>query len=82
MNVVNVVPESPKDGARVASVESVANCAEMHVDQRSTWGAATPYWAWSFEERRWVCLTFGQHQAWMARPDLDAWEFANGTSRG
>jgi hypothetical protein len=32
--------------------------------------------AWSELERRWVVMTFQEHQAWLARPDLDPIEFA------
>jgi hypothetical protein len=33
-------------------------------------------WAWSEVERRWISMTFHEHQAWLARPDLDPSEFA------
>jgi len=36
------------------------------------------YWAWSERERRWVAMTFVEHQAWLTRPDLDPAEFASG----
>jgi len=36
------------------------------------------YPAWSERECRWVVLTFDEHRAWLARPDLDAVEFASG----
>ncbi len=36
------------------------------------------YSAWSERERRWVAMTFYEHQAWLARPDLDPVEFASG----
>jgi hypothetical protein len=36
------------------------------------------YRASSERERRWVAMTFDEHQAWLARPDLDPVEFAFG----
>ncbi len=36
------------------------------------------YRAWSEQERRWVGMTFDEHQAWLTRPDLDPAEFASG----
>jgi|GEM_PF-4254073 len=36
------------------------------------------YSAWSEREHRWVAMTFDEHQAWLARPDLDPVEFASG----
>lgn len=33
------------------------------------------YRAWSQRERRWVDMTFDEHQAWLTRPDLDPAEF-------
>ncbi len=36
------------------------------------------YSALSERERRWVALTFYEHQAWLARPDFDPVEFASG----
>ena len=35
------------------------------------------YPAWSERERRWVVLTFDEHRAWLARPDLDPVVFAS-----
>jgi hypothetical protein len=36
------------------------------------------YRVWSQRERRWLGLTFNEYQAWLARPDLDPAEFADG----
>jgi len=36
------------------------------------------YRAWSDRERRWLAMTFVEHQAWLARPDLDPAEIALG----
>jgi len=36
------------------------------------------YRAWSERERRWVAMTFVEHRAWLARPDLDPAEFTAG----
>jgi len=32
--------------------------------------------AWSEVERRWITMTFHEHQAWLARPDRDPSDFA------
>ena len=36
------------------------------------------YGAWSEREHRWVPMTFVEHQARLARPDLDPVELASG----
>ena len=33
------------------------------------------HWAWSETEHRWTGMTFHEHQAWLARPDLDPCQF-------
>lgn len=33
--------------------------------------------AWSEVERQWITMTFHEHQAWLARPDLDPGAFAS-----
>ena len=35
------------------------------------------YWAYSEKVQCWVAMTFQEHQAWLARPDLDPVEFAS-----
>jgi hypothetical protein len=38
------------------------------------------YWAWSERGQRWLAMTFQEHQAWLARPDLDPLDFVTAQS--
>ena len=54
---------------------------KSHRDDAATLTEHPPfpaYRAWSERERRWVAMTFVEHQAWLTRPDLDPAEFAPG----
>jgi len=55
--------------------------ADEQGDQNVSRPRASPahsYWAWSEKRRQWIAMTFPQHQAWLARPDLDPIEFVHG----
>jgi len=60
--------------------ETMREAAAMQHTSNDTLSELLPtpeYWVWSERECRWVAMTFDEHRASLARPDLDPAEFTS-----
>jgi len=65
-------------GPMPASYHPVSHHSSDDTPMPTEYPPSLAYQAWSERGRRWVAMTFNEHQAWLTRPDLDPVEFAPG----